>query len=57
VQPNNPEQLADAIAGLMNDEDRRQKLGRAGREKIVREFDSRLGAAKLYERMFSKPPV
>jgi glycosyltransferase involved in cell wall biosynthesis len=55
VQPNNPEQLADAIASLMKDENRRQQLGNAGREKIVREFDSRLGAARLYERMFGEP--
>jgi glycosyltransferase involved in cell wall biosynthesis len=57
VPPNNPEQLADAIEGLMKDENRRRILASAGREKIVREFDSRLGAAKLYERMFGKPPA
>jgi glycosyltransferase involved in cell wall biosynthesis len=56
VRPNSPEEVADAIEGLMKDEGRRRELGKAGREKIVREFDSRLGARKLYERMFGKLP-
>jgi glycosyltransferase involved in cell wall biosynthesis len=56
VSPNDPTALADSIAALMSDEARRRQLGEAGRAKIVRCFDSRLGAATLYERLFNRPP-
>jgi glycosyltransferase involved in cell wall biosynthesis len=55
VPPKNPSALADAISSLMSDETRRKRLGEAGREKIVREFDSRIGAATLYERLLGQP--
>ena len=57
VEPNHPGQLADAIEELMKDEERRRSLGVAGGEKIVREFDSRVGAGQLYRRMFGKDPA
>jgi hypothetical protein len=39
----------------MSDEVRRRQLGEAGRAKIVRCFDSRFGAATLYERLLNRP--
>lgn len=32
VDPENPEEVADAIAGLLNDNEKRKKMGEAGRE-------------------------
>jgi len=55
VPPKNPAALSVAIATLMSDLARRKRLGEAGREKIVREFDSRIGAATLYERLIGEP--
>jgi glycosyltransferase involved in cell wall biosynthesis len=39
VPPGCPESLADALAALAADPDRRSSMGERGREKIVREFD------------------
>jgi glycosyltransferase involved in cell wall biosynthesis len=52
VPPGDAEKLACAITELMENDILRRNLGRAGREKIVRCFDSRLGAATLYRRLF-----
>jgi glycosyltransferase involved in cell wall biosynthesis len=52
VPPEDPIALADAIEGLVASPEMRSRLGVAGRRKIVRLFDSRLGAATLYERVF-----
>jgi glycosyltransferase involved in cell wall biosynthesis len=57
VPPNDPEALAAAIRGLMQDSAYRQRLGRAGRRSIIEQFDSRLGATTLYERLFGHPPA
>jgi len=55
VAPNDPAALADSVAALMSDQARRRQLGEAGRAKIVRCFDSRFGAATLYERLLNRP--
>lgn len=39
VEPDEPSQLAEAIVQLLNDGERRVAMGRAGREKVLREFD------------------
>ena len=51
VPPADPEALAGTIRHLVEDEDRRKRIAAAGRLKIVERFDSRLGAATLYERI------
>ncbi|HEY2586791.1 MAG TPA: glycosyltransferase [Tepidisphaeraceae bacterium] len=56
VPPKDPAALADALRALIADPERRQCIGQAGRETIVRRFDSRLGAATLYEHLFHRPP-
>lgn len=57
VPPRNPEALADGIERLARDPELRARLGRAGREKILREFDSRAWAAELYRRIFGRLPT
>ena len=39
VEPDNAAALADAVADLLKDGERRARMGRAGREKVLREFD------------------
>ncbi len=57
VPPKDPEALAAAIRGLMQDRALRDRIARAGRQSIIERFDSRLGAATLYERLCGHPPV
>lgn len=57
VPPNDPEAIASAIRALIGDSARRERLARAGRRSIVEQFDSRLGARTLYERLFGHPPA
>jgi colanic acid/amylovoran biosynthesis glycosyltransferase len=56
VPPQDPESLACAIRRLTQDRAFRDRIARAGRQSIVERFDSRLGAATLYERLFGHPP-
>ena len=56
VPPGDPCALAAAIALLMDDHELAERLGRAGRRTVVSRFDSRLGAAALYERLFGRAP-
>jgi colanic acid/amylovoran biosynthesis glycosyltransferase len=56
VPPEDDERLAAAIARLMDDPELRRRLGSNARRTIVERFDSRIGAARLYERLFGFPP-
>lgn len=56
VPPEDDERLAAAVARLMDDPDLRRRLGKHARQTIVERFDSRIGAATLYERLFRIPP-
>ncbi len=56
VPTEDEERLAAAIAQLMDDSDLRRRLSRSGRRTIVDRFDSRIGAALFYERLFGIPP-
>jgi glycosyltransferase involved in cell wall biosynthesis len=57
VPPKDPEALAAAIRTLMQDRVYRARLAGAGRQSIIERFDSRLGAATLYQRLFGHPPA
>jgi glycosyltransferase involved in cell wall biosynthesis len=56
VPPEDDERLAEAVARLQDDPPLRHRLGRNARRTIVERFDSRIGAAKLYERLFGAAP-
>ncbi len=51
IPARNAERLSAAIARLIDDEFLRRRLGKAGRQTVERRFDSRVGAATLYERL------
>ena len=58
VPPRDPEALAEAIQSLIDNPDRRRSLAKAGRESVVANFDARIGAATLYERIHgNRPPT
>ena len=53
VPAGNPAALADAIAGLLADPERRRRLGEAGRQRALKEFSVRpmvAGTAEVYRR-------
>jgi rhamnosyl/mannosyltransferase len=57
VPPNDAEKLADAINKLLRDDSLREKLGRAARERVEREFTADQMASKtlkVYEKVISK---
>ncbi len=56
VEPKNPRALADGIRRLMDDRALAQELGARGRQTIVERFDSRIGAATLYQRIIGQEP-
>lgn len=56
VPPVDPPALAKAIHWLIDDPAFRESLGKAGRRKILKKFDSRLWAATLYRRLFGHGP-
>ena len=56
VPPRDPDALAEAIRSLLNDPEGRRKMAQAGRESVVRNFDARIGAATLYERLHGHKP-
>jgi colanic acid/amylovoran biosynthesis glycosyltransferase len=59
VEPGNPDALADAIAALLGDPQRRQELGRRGRRKVQRAFRLDACAAALLHDLdqWNPPPA
>ena len=51
VEPGDPEELARVIESLLTDAERRRRMGEAGRRAIVEKFDSRIGAATIFEKL------
>ncbi len=56
VPPKDPDALANAIQSLIDDPQRRQQIALAGRASVVKNFDARIGAATLYERLHGRKP-
>ena len=59
VAPQNPEALAAAIAGLLNDRSRAEAMGRAGRERRRAEFSIEATTRRveeLYEELYAAAP-
>lgn len=56
VPPGDAPALADAIRELAEDDSLRERLAKAGRASIIRNFDSRRGAATLFERLTGQRP-
>lgn len=57
VPPRDAEALADAIGNLIKDKLLRRRLAAAGRRTIIERFDSRLGAATVYEQLTGEAPT
>jgi colanic acid/amylovoran biosynthesis glycosyltransferase len=55
IPPGDPQVLAGAIGKLISDPTLRQEMGKAGRKKIIARFDSRIGAATVWERLMGRP--
>jgi glycosyltransferase involved in cell wall biosynthesis len=56
IEPESPQQLADAIERLIADGPLRLRMGQAGKERIAEHFDMRRQVARMmrnYERMYS----
>jgi len=55
VEPNDPDKLAKALEKLLGAPELRKRMGEAGRRAIVEKFDSRIGAATIYEKLMGEP--
>ena len=54
VPPQDVPALADAMERVLRDAALRERLSTAGRQTIIDQFDSRIGAKTLYERVFGR---
>lgn len=57
VPPKDVEALKAAIESLINTPQLRQQLAQNSRKTIVEQFDSRIGAAKVYQRLYGAAPA
>jgi glycosyltransferase involved in cell wall biosynthesis len=57
VPPGDSRALASALLRIHDDPELAERMGRAGRQVVVREFDLRLNAAQLYELFTGQAPV
>ena len=55
IEPNDSDILAAALERLLTNPELRKRMGEAGRQAIVEKFDSRIGAATIYEKLMGKP--
>jgi glycosyltransferase involved in cell wall biosynthesis len=56
VSPGDEQSLTQAISRLMENSDLRVQLARCGRGTVAERFDSRIGAATLYQKLFGTLP-
>jgi glycosyltransferase involved in cell wall biosynthesis len=60
VEPNNPEALVDAIRSLLDDPELRERLGAAGRQRVIERFTWQVtarGTAACYDAILSHRPL
>jgi glycosyltransferase involved in cell wall biosynthesis len=60
VEPNNPDALVEAIARLLDDGDLRERLGAAGRERVIERFTWQVtakGTAACYDAILNHRPL
>ncbi len=60
VEPNNPEALVEAIGRLLDDAELRERLGAAGRERVIERFTWQVtarGTAACYEAILNHDPL
>jgi glycosyltransferase involved in cell wall biosynthesis len=55
AEPGSPDGIADALMRLAHDPELRDRLGRAGRERVVADFDIRVNARRLAARFEAAP--
>lgn len=56
VPPNSPPDVAEAMIKLIQEPELRRRMGKAGRQHALANFDSRIWAARLYQHLFKKLP-
>jgi glycosyltransferase involved in cell wall biosynthesis len=60
VEPNNPDALVDAIGRLLDDADLRERLGAAGRQRVIERFTWQVtakGTAACYDAILNHQPL
>ena len=60
VEPNNPDALVDAIGRLLDDADLRERLGAAGRQRVIDRFTWQVtakGTAACYDAILNHQPL
>ncbi|MBF2063316.1 MAG: glycosyltransferase family 4 protein [Calothrix sp. C42_A2020_038] len=57
IPPRDDIALERALTQLIENPSLKNQLGQAGRQTIVQRFDSRIGAATLYQRLFGHSPI